>query len=96
MNERIAVYFTPRADKHVEREGRWWRENRIKAPDAFDQDLEYALDLIATQPYIGAAARNVRLAAVRRVYLGRTGHYLYYRVFANDQPSEARNNLAQV
>ena len=80
MNERILVNFTPRADKHVDDAGRWWRENRTKAPEAFAQDLEQALDLISTHPYIGAVARNARLAGARRVYLARTGHYLYYRV----------------
>lgn len=80
MSERLAVKFTPRADGHVEQAGQWWRENRTKAPDALAEDLVQALELISTQPYVGAIARNIRLRGVRRVYLNRVGYYLYYRV----------------
>ena len=58
----------------------WWRRNRFKAPDALAKDLEGALELIATQPYIGAIARVERLRGVRRVLLNRVRYYLYYRV----------------
>ncbi|HEX7833658.1 MAG TPA: type II toxin-antitoxin system RelE/ParE family toxin [Thermoanaerobaculia bacterium] len=77
---RLPVSFTPRADRHADEATAWWRENRTKAPNALVDDLADALELISTQPYVGAIARNVRLAGIRRVYLSRTGHYLYYRV----------------
>lgn len=80
MSERLIVSFTPRADRHVENAGMWWRENRTKAPEAFVEDLEEALEFISTQPHVGAIARNVRLKEIRRVYLDRTGYYLYYRI----------------
>lgn len=80
MSARLPVKFTPRADRQVEEAARWWRENRSKAPDALAEDLARVLELIATQPEVGAIARNVRLAGVRRVYLNRIGYYLYYRV----------------
>jgi plasmid stabilization system protein ParE len=56
--------------------------NRPKAPDAFVVDFEHALRLIASQPAIGARARNVKLEDVRRVHLARVHYYLYYRVTA--------------
>ena len=59
---------------------RWWRANRSKAPAAFVEELERALELIAAEPGIGARARNSRLAGVRRVLLHRVRYYLYYRV----------------
>lgn len=86
MSERLAVEFTPRADKHVQQAGRWWQQNRRKAPEALAEDLEAALDLISRQPQVGAIARNVKLHDVRRVYLNRVGYYLYYRVHG-DRPT---------
>ena len=49
----------------------WWAANRPKAPDAFVTELERALQLIASQPAIGARATNVELAGVRSVHLAR-------------------------
>jgi hypothetical protein len=43
--------------------------------------------LIASQPSVGARARNVRLPAVRRVLMHRVQHYLYYRVTGEPQRS---------
>jgi hypothetical protein len=54
VTSRLAVVFTRRAARHVEEAGRWWRDNRTKAPDALQEELERALQLIAAQPDIGA------------------------------------------
>lgn len=95
MTERLVVGFTRRADRHVQDAASWWRENRPKAPQAFVDDLADALELIATHPHIGASARNVRLRKVRRVYLSRTGNYLYYRIRGNPPQSlENRRTVA--
>jgi hypothetical protein len=77
VTEPISVSFTPRADRQLDEQDQWWRLNRSSAPEALRQSVEEALLLIATQPFVGSKARNVRLAGVRRVYLGRTGHHLY-------------------
>ena len=69
-----------RQSAEVDEAARWWRENRSKAPDALAEDLASALELIATQPGVGAIARSSRLSSVRRVHLHRIGYYLYYRV----------------
>ena len=53
---------------------------QAKAPDAFVDDLERTLTLIASHPDIGARARNAKLENVRRVHLARVHYYLYYRV----------------
>jgi plasmid stabilization system protein ParE len=45
-------------------------------------DLERAFELIATQPGIGARARNPKKEGVRRLLLSRTGYHLYYQVNA--------------
>ena len=80
MNQPLPVLFTPRAGRNAEEAAAWWRENRPKAPKAFSEELERALEFIAAEPGIGARARNARLAGVRRVLLHRVHYYLYYRV----------------
>lgn len=60
----------------------WWRSHREKAPFAFDEELERALELIARQPEVGAKAQSPNLQGVRRLHLGRIHYYLYYRVGA--------------
>lgn len=80
MSQPLAVTFTRRASKHVDGAGRWWRENRAKAPEALREELEQALQLVASQPDVGAVARNTKLAVVRRLLLSRVGYHLYYRL----------------
>lgn len=79
MSERFVVAFTPRACRQVAEAKRWWRDNRTKAPDALREELATALELIATNPGIGAVARNIALPGVRRIRLNRVNYYLYYR-----------------
>lgn len=58
----------------------WWFANRPKAPKAFVEELERALQLIASRPMIGARARNLKLTGVRCIHLTRVHYYLYYRL----------------
>ncbi|OHB63072.1 MAG: hypothetical protein A2Y77_08115 [Planctomycetes bacterium RBG_13_62_9] len=58
----------------------WWDANRPKAPDAFREEIERVLELVSTQPQIGAKAGNVKLVSVRRIHLSRIHYYVYYRV----------------
>ena len=80
MNSLLPVAFTRRALNHVEEAGHWWRENRTKAPEALQEELQNAFQLIATQPDVGATARNVKLPGVRRILLRRVNYHLYYRL----------------
>jgi plasmid stabilization system protein ParE len=61
----------------------WWRRNRPAAPTAIREELERASWLIAVQPGVGALARNVSLAGVRRLHLARIRYHLYYRLMMN-------------
>jgi plasmid stabilization system protein ParE len=79
----LVVAFTPRASHEVAEAKRWWRANRTKAPDALEEELRAALELIASTPTIGTIARNVRLSGVRRIFLKRVNYFLYYRPPAN-------------
>ena len=80
MIPRLPVSFTRRAARHVDEAGRWWRDNRTKAPGALHEELARALQLVTSQPDAGATARNVRLAGVRRILLRRVNYHLYYRL----------------
>jgi hypothetical protein len=80
VSQRLPVTFTRRAAKHVAEAGRWWHENRAKAPEALREELDQAQQLIASQPDVGAIARNAKLAGVRRILLRRVSYHLYYRV----------------
>ena len=90
MNQPLLVLFTPRAGRQADDAAAWWREHRSKAPNAFAEELERALELIAAEPGVGARARNARLAGVRRVLLHRVRYYLYYRIV------EAPERLVQI
>lgn len=56
----------------------WWRQHREKAPDAFADDLERGLELIALLPSVGEPVPHSRLTSIRRLLLGRVRYHLYY------------------
>jgi plasmid stabilization system protein ParE len=66
----------------------WWRLNRPKAPNAIREELERASLLISVEPEMGARARNVSLAGVRRIHLARVRYDIYYRVAADPERIE--------
>ncbi|MBN1360108.1 MAG: type II toxin-antitoxin system RelE/ParE family toxin [Sedimentisphaerales bacterium] len=80
MTRRLPIRVVRTAANQIVEASAWWEANRPKAPDAFRQEIERAFELVAVQPHIGAKAGNVKLAAVRRIYLGRIRYHLYYRV----------------
>lgn len=79
------VRIVSSAARAIAEAAEWWVANRPKAPDAFITELERALQVIASQPAIGARAKNLRLAGVRRVHLARIHYHLYYR--ATSEPA---------
>jgi len=82
------VHIVSSAARAIAEAAEWWVANRPKAPEAFAEELERAIQLLASQPSIGAQARNVKLVGVRRVHLQRIHYYLYYRVRENSQTVE--------
>lgn len=54
--------------------------NRPSAPGAIAKDVSESIALLAEQPGIGSKYAGARVSAVRRLYLGRVGYFLYYRV----------------
>lgn len=83
MSGSYRVCIVDSAARAIAEAAEWWVANRPKAPSAFAEELSRAFQLLASQPSIGAQARNVKLSGVRRVHLQRIHYYLYYRVRAD-------------
>ena len=80
MSGPLPVRIVNTAARAILEGAQWWTANRLKAPDAFIEELTRAFRLIASQPAIGARAQNIRLPGVRRIHLARIHYHLYYRV----------------
>ena len=76
----LRVKISARAAAQVRRAAAWWSENRLSAPGAITQDLEESVALLAEQPGIGSKYSGARAGEVRRLYMGRVGYFIYYRV----------------
>lgn len=63
----------------------WWRQNRLKAPNAVREELERVSRLITFHPTIGARASNVKLPGVRRMFIERLHYHVYYRVIGSPE-----------
>jgi plasmid stabilization system protein ParE len=68
------------AEAQIDELDAWWRQNRLKAPNAVREELERVSALIAFHPGIGARARNLKLPGVRRIFIERIHYHVYYRV----------------
>jgi plasmid stabilization system protein ParE len=76
----LPIEVSELADSQICELDLWWRENRLKAPNAIDEEIERVSALIAFQPRIGTRSRNVTLPGVRRIHLERIHYDLYYRI----------------
>lgn len=72
------ILISARARREIERAAEWWLENRDKAPNALEEDLANALDLILHAPNLGMLVPS-RTRFLRRILLPRVRYYLYYR-----------------
>lgn len=88
MSRVLPVLIVTSAGKAILDAAEWWVANRPKAPDAFAVELERAIQILASQPLIGARARNIKLAGVRRLHLPRVHYHLYYRVTSHPEVVE--------
>jgi plasmid stabilization system protein ParE len=76
----LRVKISARAASQVGRAAQWWLENRPSAPGAIGKDVGETIALLSEQPGIGSRYEGSRTSGVRRLYLGRIGYFLYYRV----------------
>jgi plasmid stabilization system protein ParE len=78
-----SIRVTKRAAAEARQLATWWLQNRPAAPDAVRLELERAFMLLSVSPQIGALAKNASLSGVRRIYLVKIQHHLYYRLKNN-------------
>lgn len=76
----LQVKISVRAAAEIRRANDWWNANRSSAPGAIGKDFGEAVALLAEQPGIGARYQGTRTPHFRRLYLGRVGYFVYYRV----------------
>jgi plasmid stabilization system protein ParE len=84
----LSIEVSELADQQIREADRWWRENRLKAPNAIREELERIGALIAFRPHLGTRAVNVRLPGVRRIHIERIHCDLYYRVVGDRESIE--------
>jgi plasmid stabilization system protein ParE len=75
----MRVRFTPDAAAQAGQIDAWWREHRTAARDLFARELAEARILISTSPKIGSVYEVVDEEFVRKIFLPRTRHHLYYK-----------------
>lgn len=80
MSGTLRIEVSELADRQIREADRWWRLNRLKAPNAIREELERIGALIVSRPHLGARAINVRLAGVRRIHIERIHYDVYYRI----------------
>ena len=76
MKERL-VRFTATASQHVDRERKWWLENR-DYQELFATELESAAKILALLPGAGTPYTQTDVADLRRLYVRKLACHLYY------------------
>jgi len=77
----VKVKVTRRAERRIEIVDRFWRENRLAAPDLFKEELTVAELRLSQEPYAGRACL-IGGKQLRRLLLPRTEQWVYYVVRA--------------
>lgn len=83
MRYRLRVAL--RAESQIREAADWWLANRLKAPHAFEEDIEKAFSLISSLPGAGQRVRHPKIRGLRRALLGRVRYYLYYTVETDEE-----------
>ena len=76
MSRRVVT--APRAERQIQAARNWWRRNRHKAPDLFDEEISRAFALIAESP--GAGKPIAGRPGKRQIEISRIRYTLYYAV----------------
>ena len=77
------IEFTHLAERQLIAAGVWWRRNRDKAPDAFDEEMKSALLYLSENLSSSTAYRHARRSNVRRYLIERIRYYIYFRVIGD-------------
>ena len=72
----IPINFSPEARQDLERETRWWRENRPMNPSLFREELESIMELLAQSPSVGLPQTSNNQPV--RILMRRVRCHVYY------------------
>lgn len=78
--KRYEVVLAPAAQAQARKVAAWWRENRPKALDLFDEETAAVLDRLAEAPKTGLPYRTIRNRQIRRILMARTSYNVYFEV----------------
>jgi plasmid stabilization system protein ParE len=76
----MKVRFSEQGFERVQFVDDWWRANRDKAPDLFDEELNRIVTLLPRTPNMGTRYAEIGGLVIRRVLLKKTRQYVYYWV----------------
>ncbi len=79
----MKVRFTPEAEQQVEAIDAWWREHR-DTRELFARELADAKALVATSPKVGTIYTLMDDQQVRKVFMPKTRHHIYYTYCKDD------------
>ncbi len=79
------VEFSPEALGQAQRTMDWWHENRPKAPELFLDELEAAIEQLASMPHAGVSYTRSGVAGMKRLLMPRTRYHVYYTIVAESQ-----------
>jgi plasmid stabilization system protein ParE len=74
----LRIVLAAQAVQDVAEIDRWWRENRLAAPDLFLEELAAALQLIRSAPFVGRHYSATSVPHVRRFLMRATRYHVYY------------------
>jgi plasmid stabilization system protein ParE len=81
----MRLRLTRRALADAKRMKTWWRRNRTKAEELFEQELDRALERIVAMPNVGSIYEQRDLdVEVRRLLMPKTHNHVYYAVTAKE------------
>lgn len=81
------VQLTTLAARQLASARDWWLENRDKAPNALDDDVDALISLLEVRPELIGSPLE-REPAIRRAYLRRIRYYVYFRIMDAGQRVE--------
>jgi hypothetical protein len=73
----MKVRITPEGEAQLAIRRKWWRQNRSKAPDLFDEELAAAIGRIAQAPESFPTFAERKGRTIRRCLMKRTRCQLY-------------------
>jgi len=80
----MTIIYSPEARACLSTINTWWRANRNKNPNLFDDEVERVTGLLENSPEIGHVYKVRGGVTIHRVLLEKTRHYLYYWIDEDD------------